>query len=131
MPGRHVTDHQMRLYITPGAGSPARRQERRRSAMRDYVFSRLDDMPVDAVTGKDVMVVLLPIWTTKTETAERVRRRISTMMKCAVAQGHRSNNPAGPFEDGARCRRSCRAPARLGTRPRRARRDPVSGRGSP
>ena len=66
-----------------------------RSTMRDYVFPRLGDMPVDAVTGKDVMAVLLPIWTTKTETAGRVRRRINAVMKWAVAQGHRADNPAG------------------------------------
>ena len=63
--------------------------------MRDYALSRLGRMPVDAVTGKDVMAVLLPIWTTKTETAGRVRRRIWAVMKWAVAQGYRTDNPAG------------------------------------
>ena len=66
-----------------------------RSTMRDYVFPRLGDKPVDAVTGKDVMAILLPIWTTKTETAGRVRRRIGAVMKWAVAQGYRTDNPAG------------------------------------
>ena len=61
--------------------------------MRDYVFP-LGDMPVDAVTSPDVMAVLLPIWTTKTETTGRVRRRISAVMKRAVGQGHRTDNPA-------------------------------------
>ena len=41
------------------------------------------------------MAVLLPIWTAKTETTGRVRRRISAVMKWAVAQGHRTDNPAG------------------------------------
>ena len=41
------------------------------------------------------MAVLLPIWTTKTETAGRVRRRINAVMKWVVAQGHRADNPAG------------------------------------
>ena len=66
-----------------------------RSTLRDYMLPRLGDMPVDAVTGKDVMAVLQPIWTAKRETARRVRSRISAVMKWAVAQGHRPDNPAG------------------------------------
>lgn len=66
-----------------------------RATLRDYILPRLGDMPVDAVTGKDVMAVLQPIWTTKRETAKRVRSRISAVMKWAVAQGHRPDNPAG------------------------------------
>ena len=66
-----------------------------RSTLRDYILPRLGDMPVDTVTGKDVMAVLQPIWTEKRETAKRVRSRIAAVMKWAVAQGHRSDNPAG------------------------------------
>ena len=84
------------ISIHAGSWKPGgRNEENWRSTMRDYVFPRLGDMPVDAVTGTDVMAVLLPIWTTKTETAGRVRRRISAVMKWAVAQGHRTDNPAG------------------------------------
>ena len=38
---------------------------------------------------------MLPIWSTKHETARRVRQRIGTVMKWAVAQGYRADNPAG------------------------------------
>ena len=83
------------ISIHAGGWKPGGKNEQNwRSTMRDYVFPRLGDMPVDAVTGKDVMAVLLPIWTTKTETAGRVRRRINAVMKWAVAQGHRADNPA-------------------------------------
>ena len=41
------------------------------------------------------MSVLLPIWIDKHETARRVRRRIATVMKWAIAQGLREDNPAG------------------------------------
>ena len=41
------------------------------------------------------MAVLMPIWNEKPETARRVRQRISTVMKWAVAQGYRADNPAG------------------------------------
>ena len=50
---------------------------------------------VDAVTTADVMAVPLPIWSTKRQTARRVRQRIGAVMKWAVAQGHRDDNPAG------------------------------------
>ena len=50
---------------------------------------------MDTITTADVMAVLLPIWTAKAETARRVRQRIGTIMKWAVAQGYRDDNPAG------------------------------------
>ena len=50
---------------------------------------------VDAVTTADVMAVRLPIWSTKRVTAGRVRQRIGAVMKWAVAQGYRDDNPAG------------------------------------
>ena len=56
---------------------------------------RLARKRVDAVTTADVMAVLLPIWSTKRETARRVRQRIGAVMKWAVAQGYRDDNPAG------------------------------------
>ena len=73
----------------------SRSEEQWRTSMRDYVFPVLGGMPVNAVTTRNVMDVLLPIWTTKRETARRVRQRISSVMKWAVAQGYRSDNPAG------------------------------------
>ena len=50
---------------------------------------------IDEITASDVMAVLLPIWNTKAETARRVRQRIGTIMKWAVAKGYRPDNPAG------------------------------------
>ena len=66
-----------------------------RASLRDYVLPRLGRKPVDRITTSDVMAVLLPIWHGKHETARRVRQRISTTMKWAVAQGYREDNPAG------------------------------------
>ena len=72
-----------------------RTEENWRASLRDYALPRLGAMPVDKIAGADVMAVLLPIWFTKRETARSVRRRIGAVMKWAVAQGHRSDNPAG------------------------------------
>ena len=52
-------------------------------------------MPVNRIGTADVMAVLLPIWAEKRETARRVRQRISAVMRWAVAQGYREDNPAG------------------------------------
>ena len=50
---------------------------------------------VDEITSGDILTVLTPIWTTKPETASRVRQRIETVLDWAVAQGYRTDNPAG------------------------------------
>ena len=84
------------IAIHAGSWKPGGKNEQNwRSTMRDYALPKLGTKSVDAVTGKDVMDVLLPIWTTKVETAGRVRRRIGAVMKWAVAQGYRTDNPAG------------------------------------
>ena len=65
------------------------------ATLAEYAFPRLGKLSVAAVTASDVMEVLKPIWHTKPETARRVRQRISAVMKWAVAQGFRADNPAG------------------------------------
>ena len=48
-----------------------------------------------AITTEDVLEVLRPLWTTKPETASRVRGRIESVLDAAKAQGLRSgDNPA-------------------------------------
>ena len=66
-----------------------------RASLSEYAYPRIGDKGVDQVTTADVMAVLLPIWTSKHETAQRVRWRISAIMKWAIAQGYRGDNPAG------------------------------------
>ena len=66
-----------------------------RASLSEYACPRIGSKGVDQVTTADVMAVVLPIWTSKHETAQRVRWRISAIMKWAIAQGYRSDNPAG------------------------------------
>ena len=66
-----------------------------RASLATYALPRLGAKSVDAVTSADVMAVLLPIWSTRRVTAGRVRQRIGAVMKWAVAQGLRADNPAG------------------------------------
>ena len=65
------------------------------TTLRTYVFPKLGKRPVSNIDTADVLNVLTPIWHEKPETARRVRQRISTVMKWAVAQGFRQDNPAG------------------------------------
>ena len=66
-----------------------------RSSLRDYAMNRLGKRRVSEIDTVDVMAVLLPIWTTKAATARKVRQRIGAVMRWSVAQGYRSDNPAG------------------------------------
>ena len=66
-----------------------------RSSLRDYAMPKLGGRRVDAITTDNVMAVLLPIWSTKRITAQRLRQRIGAVMKWAVAKGYRQDNPAG------------------------------------
>ena len=66
-----------------------------RSSLSMYAYPRLGAKRVDRITAADVMAVLNPIWHTRWPTAKKVRQRISTVMEWAVAQGHRTDNPAG------------------------------------
>ena len=78
-----------------GWSDRGRSEEQWRASLRDYAMWRLGEMPVNRIGTADVMAVLLPIWAEKRETARRVRQRISAVMRWAVAQGYREDNPAG------------------------------------
>ena len=66
-----------------------------RASLREYAMRRLGRKRVDRIDTADVMAVLIPHWHTKNETMRRVRQRIGAVMKWAVAQGYRGDNPAG------------------------------------
>ena len=65
------------------------------ASLRDYAHPVMGSKPVDKVITADVLAVLVPIWHAKPETARRVRQRIGAVMRWAVAEGHRQDNPAG------------------------------------
>ena len=78
-----------------GWSDRGRSEKQWRASLRDYAMWRLGEMPVNRIGTADVMAVLLPIWAERRETARRVRQRISAVMRWAVAQGYREDNPAG------------------------------------
>ena len=63
--------------------------------LKRYAYPHLGRMRIDAIRPGDVLNVLTPIWGTKRETASRIRQRISTVMRWAIAHGYRTDDPAG------------------------------------
>lgn len=65
------------------------------ASLRDYAYALIGNMHVTEIRSGHVLQVLEPIWNTKRETALRTRRRISAVMKVAIAAGYRLDDPAG------------------------------------
>jgi len=73
----------------------AKHKQQWRNTLVTYAYPVLGDLPLAAITTDDVLRVLRPIWTTKPETASRVRGRIETILSGAKVEGLRSGeNPA-------------------------------------
>ena len=66
-----------------------------------HAFARLGNLPVDAIGRAEVLAVLTPIWTTKPETARRVRRNIRSTLDWCIGQGFVEANLAGETISGA------------------------------
>lgn len=67
-----------------------------RSSLQRYAYPQIGAVPVDAVTTADLVRILIPIWHTKRETARKVKTRMGVVMRWAIAEGHRRDDPAGP-----------------------------------
>mgnify|MGYP003634053932 CR=1 FL=1 len=65
------------------------------ATLKTYAFPTIGDTAVADVDTPAVLAILQPIWTTKTETASRVRGRIEAVLDWARVQGLRNgDNPA-------------------------------------
>lgn len=66
-----------------------------RSSLATYAFPILGRKSVATIAVEDVCAVLRPIWTTKNETASRVRQRIESVLDWSKVMGLREDeNPA-------------------------------------
>lgn len=66
-----------------------------RSTLDAYAKPAIGSMLVSDIGVADVQRVLVPIWSTKTETASRLRGRIEGVLSWATVNGHRGgDNPA-------------------------------------
>ncbi len=66
-----------------------------------HAFPKIGNKRIDKIGRADVLTVLTPIWTTRPETARRVRQRMRTVFRWAMAHGFTETNPAGEVIDGA------------------------------
>lgn len=65
------------------------------NTLASYATPDLGRMLVQDITTQDVLRVLQPHWTDRTETASRLRGRIETVLSWATVAGHRTgDNPA-------------------------------------
>ena len=71
------------------------------STLRTYAFPVIGNLRLDRITRRDVLAILTPIWAAKPETARRVRQRIRTVLKWAMAHEFVEHNAAGEGIDGA------------------------------
>jgi integrase len=73
----------------------AAHRDQSRNTLATYVYPVFGDLPVSAIDTGLVMQALTPIWSTKTETAKRVRGRIEAVLDAATVRGYREGpNPA-------------------------------------
>ncbi len=89
--GAVATEH---IEAHEPAWKNAKHRQQWRNTLSTYASS-LWDTRVDQITVDDIMAILKPIWSTKPETASRVRGRIESVLDAAKVRGLRSGeNPA-------------------------------------
>ncbi len=65
------------------------------SSVENYAFPVIGKMSVSDIDLSDILAVLEPIWTEKTETATRLRQRLEYILNWATVSGYREgDNPA-------------------------------------
>ena len=66
-----------------------------------HAFPKIGNKPIDTISRSDLLAVLTPIWSNRPETARRVRQRMRTIFRWAMANELIESNPAGEAIDGA------------------------------
>ncbi|MEE4318043.1 MAG: Arm DNA-binding domain-containing protein, partial [Erythrobacter sp.] len=65
------------------------------NTLKTYAYPVVGDLPVRDITAQHIVEILQPIWSTKPETASRVRMRIEAVLNNSKLMGWRSGeNPA-------------------------------------
>ena len=72
-----------------------------RSSIRAYALPVIGQKPISEVTSADVLRVLAPIWAEKPAVARQLHQRIAAIMRWAIAEQYRADNPAGEAITGA------------------------------
>jgi integrase len=83
------------IELHRAAWSNSKHRSQWQNTLETHVFPKFGSIAVDQIDTSLVLSVLEPIWSSKTETANRVRGRIECVLDWAKAHGHRSgDNPA-------------------------------------
>ena len=92
-------------YAVHEANKPRWRNRRHMAGwiqtLERHAIPVMGNTPLDRIDRGDVLRVLIPIWTSRPETARRVRQRMRTIFRWAMAHGFMESNPAGEAIDGA------------------------------
>ena len=92
-------------YAVHEANKPRWRNGSHKSAwiqtLERHAFPKIGKKHIDSISRTDVLSVLTPIWSTRPETARRVRQRMRTIFRWAMANELIETNPAGEAIDGA------------------------------
>ena len=67
-----------------------------RSRLAEYAHPKIGSMQLSEITSGDVLSIVEPLWAEKRETATKLRQHIGAIMKWAVVEGYREDNPASP-----------------------------------
>ena len=81
----------------PGWRGSGRTADQWRNSLSEHAAA-LMDMPINKIDAAAVLGVLSPVWHERAETANRVRHRISTVLRWALAQGLRADDPTEPIK---------------------------------
>ena len=96
--GRSVTFQAYAEQFITGRESGWKNEKHRqqwRNSLRDYAYPHIGHIAVADVDTAALLIALRPIWSTKKETARRVRGRIEMILNAAKAEGLRTGeNPA-------------------------------------
>ena len=85
----HYLDHKLSEFRSD------KHRKQWRATLDTYAAPVLGTKPVAEIEMRDVLRVLQPIWSEKTETASRLRGRIEAVLSWATVAGHRAgDNPA-------------------------------------
>lgn len=70
------------------------------NTLATYAYPVIGDLPVSEVGAEHVVEILRPIWSTKSETASRVRMRIEAVLNAAKLMGWRTGENPAIFKGG-------------------------------
>lgn len=87
------------IEIHKASWTDAKHAQQWANTLRDYAEPIIGKLTCAEITKEHVLKILTPIWTTKAETARRVRTRIERVLGWAIAKGYRTASNAATFKD--------------------------------